>query len=723
MSDQGVEIKISTVAELTALRELEQELQKAVVAARAFGNTALAGQKEEELKAIQAQLSQFTTGDKLQAELKGFVDKIPLVGEGVRALNGAFGVFAKGALVAAGALQVAKQAVEAFAEKETEVARLNQALANSGQYSAAASLQVQELAGQFEKLTGLDDGKFINVARTLLQFGAKRENLEKYTQGVVDLAGVMGGDVEQAAFLFAKAMQGSTEMLTRYGIQIDTNRSQLEQLDQLMQQAAQRGGGQLTATQGTLRRGFTDLTHATGDWFVGVGSLIAQTGILQRSLHILAEMVRFFSFSDAVKPAKDFQNSLEGVGESAEQVATKLEAAKTAGTALAQLTLETLATSAEDTRAEFEALTATIQATEQAELALSQAQTALDLAQIDEDQNTGKIGAGEAAERRYRARNAGTEREALAKLAALQGTIAAEEAKVEQAGLNTQAVTINLNSEKDTLAKQEAAAAARQAELAANTERRQAQQLAQNQALAAAQLEVEATQDKITLPGTPGRAKQEAATQALATAAADSEAATRAFAEAQAPLRAELATTNEAITAQKELVAALAEELKKTQAEEATVQRAASVKIPALEQQSQTTAEVYNLKQQAGALAQKAVLRAADKEDAAAAEANAAAAIRELIGADTANTATRFANQLAASPAAKDKPEVRAAAEALAKAAAAAREGDTTESESEALLAALIEVRTVLADNHRFSKSLSAEIATLRTQIASQRTR
>lgn len=93
----------------------------------------------------------------------------------------------------------------------------------------------------------------------------------------------------------------------------------------------------------------------------------------------------------------------------------------------------------------------------------------------------------------------------------------------------------------------------------------------------------------------------------------------------------------------------------------------------------------------------------------------------ELIGADGANTATKFAQQLASSPAAKSDPAVKAAAAALAAAAQAAREGGTTEGEVQALIGAMEAIREVFVDNKRTSAILMREIATLKQQFANSR--
>ena len=432
MSDQALQIKISTVAELSALRDLERELQKAVVGARTLGATSLAGEKEKELVKVQAALGKFTLGDKIQAETKDFVEKIPILGEGVRALNGAFGFLAKGAVVAAGALELARKAIDEYAAQEADVAKLNQALANSGQYSAEASAEVQELANKFKELTGIDDAKFIGVARVLLQFGAKREELDKYTEAVVNLAGIMGGDVEGAAQMMGKAMQGSTEMLGRYGIRVDAAATQTEKMDSILRQAADRGAGQLTAGAETLARKFHDVRLGVDDAFKGFGNLIARSGVVQAGLDVMAGGLKLFNklLPETVDVAGKFANKLGGVAKSAEEVAAQLKLAEDAGKKLADTKLTALNEAAVEATAKFAALVAQIRAAEQAQIALNDAKLARDLSAVDEEESSGRMSASDAASARYGLKTAAASEKTRLELESNQGQKAEEGRKV-----------------------------------------------------------------------------------------------------------------------------------------------------------------------------------------------------------------------------------------------------------------------------------------------------
>jgi hypothetical protein len=83
------------------------------------------------------------------------------------------------------------------------------------------------------------------------------------------LAGIIGGDIVSAAEMFSKAMSGQFEMFTRLGIRIEKTGTQTEQLNALMLQLAQKGGGVLEAQSKTLTGQWQQLTNSVSDLFRG----------------------------------------------------------------------------------------------------------------------------------------------------------------------------------------------------------------------------------------------------------------------------------------------------------------------------------------------------------------------------------------------------------------------------------------------------------------------
>jgi hypothetical protein len=215
-------------------------------------------------------------GGRLKSELLGTIEKIPVLGGVMRAANGAAGPFSV-ALVGAGvALGVLKKSIAEFAANQQGVAALDAALAQSGQLTDAYREKLQALAGQMQERTAIAGAEWLQVLLKLTQFGAKESNIGQYTTAVKNLAGVIGGDINSAAVLFAKAMQGNYDALKRYGISITKTGDLTKDLDRLMTQLAQRGSGILEARARSLSGQFKQLGLSMADFFSAIGRGTAQ---------------------------------------------------------------------------------------------------------------------------------------------------------------------------------------------------------------------------------------------------------------------------------------------------------------------------------------------------------------------------------------------------------------------------------------------------------------
>jgi hypothetical protein len=158
-----------------------------------------------------------------------------------------------------GALILAKKAVHEFGESEEVFTRLQQAMANQGQLTEAYSKRLQDLAGSLQTTTTIADEKWLAVLEQLTKFGANPDNIEQYAEAVKNLAGLLNGDIEDAARTFTRAMHGNFEQLHRVGIAVKENVSDHEKLVDVMRQLAEMGGGILEAG---LKRSTVNLDHS-----------------------------------------------------------------------------------------------------------------------------------------------------------------------------------------------------------------------------------------------------------------------------------------------------------------------------------------------------------------------------------------------------------------------------------------------------------------------------
>ena len=272
MAEQSVNIKIAAHVQIGEMRKMEDALQREIVQMRLAGAEAekLAA-KEKSLANIRSKIAGESRGMKIKAAFSEAAMSVPGVGPIMSAMNGsALAVGAGIAAVGAG-FRLLSDSVKEFAAAEVAVAKLDAALGNSGLLDGKYRSELQAFAGDMQQLTGISDESWLDVFATLTKFGADQSNIRSYTQAVVNLAGMMGGDVTQAAFIFGKAMQGSTEMLGRYGITVDKAKSQSEQLADIMRQLEMRGGGQLEGMANTIEGRTRKIAEAWGNVKEGIG--------------------------------------------------------------------------------------------------------------------------------------------------------------------------------------------------------------------------------------------------------------------------------------------------------------------------------------------------------------------------------------------------------------------------------------------------------------------
>jgi hypothetical protein len=297
MPEQDFKIKIGTAVELRALRELEASLQKQIVQLRALGQSGTAAfkQLEAQLTSVQQEVGQISMFKKLSAEAMGAASRIPVLGEAMRALNGSLGPVSVALGGVAAALAMGKKALNEYAQAEENMAALDAVLAQNGRLTDEYREKLQALAGQMQANTAIADDQWLNVLMKLTQFGADESNIGRYTEAVKNLAGIIGGDIESAAVLFAKAMQGNYDMLGRYGIRIEKTGDKVKDMDRLMELVAQRGGGVLEARAQTLNGKFRQLGNAISDTWEALGRGIAKTGTVQKVLDVLSGSFEYWA--------------------------------------------------------------------------------------------------------------------------------------------------------------------------------------------------------------------------------------------------------------------------------------------------------------------------------------------------------------------------------------------------------------------------------------------
>jgi hypothetical protein len=159
---------------------------------------------------------------------------------------------------------------------EVSLNRLNVALAQSGQFSAETSKDFEDFAASIQATTKFSDDAVLS-STALLQTIAKLggEDLKQAETGVIDLAAALNIDLDSAAQLVGKALEGNVAGLQRYGIAIRKGADETQTQANVMKALADFAGtaaGQVNTFSGAVAQ----LTHAQEDSHKGIGQLVTQ---------------------------------------------------------------------------------------------------------------------------------------------------------------------------------------------------------------------------------------------------------------------------------------------------------------------------------------------------------------------------------------------------------------------------------------------------------------
>lgn len=192
---------------------------------------------------------------------------------------GAVAVFAGNAVINA-----LTDATNAAANQEKALNALNVALGLAGNYSKKASDSFVEFAEAVQTASVYEDDAVLSSA-ALIENITKldTEALKGATQGAVDLAAAMGMDLETAAVAVAKAIEGNTLVLSKYGISVQKGKSDSEQFANVMK-ALQGLSGSAAGQLNTFAGAVTHVGHAYGDMQEAAGDTIIQNKTVVASL-------------------------------------------------------------------------------------------------------------------------------------------------------------------------------------------------------------------------------------------------------------------------------------------------------------------------------------------------------------------------------------------------------------------------------------------------------
>lgn len=217
-------------------------------------------------------------------ELQSFGDKAQVAAAKTKAATSSLGglTSAFGGLIAgASVVQFFRASTNAAIEQEDAVNKLNTALKIQGNFTQAASRELQEYASQLQATTRFGDETILGTQALLASFGIQGEELKKTTQATLDLATATGTDLNAAALLLAKAFKGETGSLSRYGIILDESTPKSEKFAAAVAEINKNFGGSAQADVKTFGGGLQQLKNQLGDIQeeIGIGLIPALRNI------------------------------------------------------------------------------------------------------------------------------------------------------------------------------------------------------------------------------------------------------------------------------------------------------------------------------------------------------------------------------------------------------------------------------------------------------------
>ena len=190
-------------------------------------------------------------------------------------LSGGLESVAKGAGIAFALLTAeAFASVSAFAASQEATNRLNAALQQQGIYSKELAQDYKDIAAAIQAKTGADDDEVVSAITSAQNMLGQTKITEGLAFAVSDLAAAKGIDLKQAYDLVSKAATVNTEILKRYGIEVQDTGDKAKNLELIQDALNKKFGGQAEAAAAGLG-GIKLLKNSFGDLQEEIGARLA----------------------------------------------------------------------------------------------------------------------------------------------------------------------------------------------------------------------------------------------------------------------------------------------------------------------------------------------------------------------------------------------------------------------------------------------------------------
>lgn len=222
-----------------------------------------------------------------------------------KSLSAAFSAMA-GAAALGGVTLAVKKCVEAYAEQEKVQTQLAFSLRAVGVTAKSVMTNYLEFSKSLQANSMFQEEQIVQVETLFTQYGLYGDQLKRATKASIDFATATGIDLQSAAMLFAKASEGSTGALSRYGLKVDEAKLRTQGFNYILDLTEQKfkdfGAAAMETTAGRMKKfgdAWDDLTKSVGGLF----------SALEGKLNVLGTLGQVFK-----KIAEPIENSLTPIG-------------------------------------------------------------------------------------------------------------------------------------------------------------------------------------------------------------------------------------------------------------------------------------------------------------------------------------------------------------------------------------------------------------------------
>jgi len=223
-----------------------------------------------------------------------------------------------GALGGVAATALIRQTLDAFGEEEAAARKLADALAILGAGGEAAMGEMKAFAAEMQRLTVHADEAVMEVMSLGASVGRlSGQALRDATRAAIGLAERLHIDLEPAMLLVAKAAQGNTATLSRYGVKLDETLSAQQKFAEVLRMGAE-SFALAEGQAGTYRGQMAQLKNAFSEVAEVIGAALAPAiAEITRTIRELL-LPTLQGFSDQLGPwvkntLRFFRDLMEGI--------------------------------------------------------------------------------------------------------------------------------------------------------------------------------------------------------------------------------------------------------------------------------------------------------------------------------------------------------------------------------------------------------------------------